>query len=196
MNSQWIKDWPDPERTTEELMLTLDDDVKRLHEMLVDLIDTSPRDEDGNVDADYGFYARQLIRAIFAYVEAVTFSVKVTAAKHCLDSGIELSDGERHLSIDTSFRLEKDGQVKQSPARVELSSNIKFMFSLLERANASPRHFDLQSEWWRYLKESIKVRNRLVHPIVPNDIDVSGDEIVSALKGLEGFTNTILEYRS
>jgi hypothetical protein len=54
------------ERTTSEVVETLGNDINRCN--------------------------RELVRAIFAFIEAVTFSVKIDAAIFCMDSKIELSD--------------------------------------------------------------------------------------------------------
>ena len=66
------------ERTTKDLIEKLGDDVDRSHAALIAVIDEGELDADGAVSADYEFEARQLIRSIFAYIEAVTFSVKVS----------------------------------------------------------------------------------------------------------------------
>jgi len=40
----------------------------------------------------------------------------------------------------------------------------------------------------------LKVRDRLTHPKMPEDIDISGDEIVSVLTAYEGFKEQALNY--
>lgn len=66
----------DNERTTQEVINTLGNDCDRCHDALIASIDNGKVDEHGNADAEYEFHARQLIRAIFAYIEAVTFSMR------------------------------------------------------------------------------------------------------------------------
>lgn len=53
---------------------------------------------------------------------------------------------------------------------------------------------DFSSEWWSSLKKSIKVRDRLMHPRMPNDLDVSDDEVQDTIKAMEGFTKIIYRY--
>jgi hypothetical protein len=69
---------------TGEVIEILGDEVERCHRELVAAIDAGKRTPDGMVEADYEYHARQLIRSIFAYIEAVTFSMKVWAADYCL----------------------------------------------------------------------------------------------------------------
>ncbi len=91
------------ERTTSELIETLGDDIDRCHRELMGSIDDGNVDPNGDVHADYECHARQLIRAIFAFVEAVTFSVKVKAAEYCLNHNRDISDAERFFAADLSI---------------------------------------------------------------------------------------------
>lgn len=182
------------DRTTAELIVTLGDDVDRCHDGLIAAIDAGSVDEAGNVTADYGFYARQLIRVILAYIEGVTFSVKASAAAHCLERGIDILPEERFLAVDVDHILNEKGEVIEQRAMLRLAPNIRFAFGLSEKAYGSGPLFDPSTEWWSCLKTTIKVRDRLMHPKMPEDVDISGDEIVAALKARAGFDNLLVEY--
>ena len=93
------------ERTTKELIQTLGEYFERCYQGLLQSFDEGTTDEDGNLDADYEFHARQLIRAVFAYIEGVTFSVKVTAAVDCMQRSIEISPQERYIAIEVDYEL-------------------------------------------------------------------------------------------
>ena len=184
------------ERTTKELIEALADDVDRCHRLLIAEVDQGSIDDEGNVDADYEFAARQLLRAIFAFIEGVTFSVKVRAASLCLENGIDISDAERAFAVDVDHDLNDKGAVVERPARLRLTDNVRFALTLLARSKGSPEGFDASVEWWSHLRAAIKVRDRLTHPRMPADTDVSGDEIVTALKAYAGFSNHLLGMKS
>lgn len=184
------------DRTTQELIEKLGDDVDRAHAGLVRDIDDGEVHADGGVVADYEYHARQLIRAILAYVEGVTFSVKVSAVTRCLDSGIQVSDHERYLAVEIDSELTDRGEVVERPAKLRLVSNVRFAFRLLERASRGSFHFDPSSSWWASLRSTINVRDRLTHPRLPEDIDVSGEEIVVALRAKAGFDETLGSYEA
>lgn len=184
------------ERTTQELIEKLGDDVDRCHNELIQCIDSGKRESDGTVTADYEYHARQLIRSILAYVEAVTFSVKVSAVTQCLDSGIEVSDHERYLAVEVDSGLTDKGEVIERPAKIRLASNVRFAFRLLERATHGSFRFDPSSDWWASLRKTIAVRDRLTHPRFPQNIDVSGEEIVAALKAKAGFEKVLTDYKA
>jgi hypothetical protein len=184
------------ERTTQELIEKLGDDVDRCHAGLIQCIDAGDTASDGTVTADYEYHARQLIRAILAYVEGVTFSVKVSAVARCLKSGIEVSDHERYLAVEIDGQLDDKGNVVERPARLRLVGNVRFAFRLLEKATRGAFRFNPSSEWWASLRKTIAVRDRLTHPRFPQDIDVSGEEIVGALKAKAGFEEALSSYES
>jgi len=182
------------ERTTSELIETLGSDIDRCHRALIDSIDNGKIDPNGNVHADYEYHARQLIRAIFAFVEAVTFAVKVKAAEYCLYHNRTIADAERFFAVDSEHVLTAKGEVVERPAHIRLTDNIRFAFASQEKALGRAKKFDASTEWWSCLQASIKVRDRLTHPKLPEDVDVSGAEIVTTLKAYEGFKQQVMYY--
>ena len=180
------------ERTTQHLIETLGDDIDRCHASLIDSIDEGDIDAEGSVSADYEHHARHLIRAVIAYIEAVTFSVKVYSIQKCMDSGIEVSDHERYLTVEVAGQLNEKGEIFERPAKIRLAQNVRFAFRLLEKANGQPTKFDPSEKWWSCFKETIRVRDRLTHPRMPADIDVSGAEIISAIEAKNGFSRILI----
>ena len=184
----------DDERSTQELMEELGRDCQRCHAELMAAIDAGHVDSDGNVDADYEFHARQLIRAVFAYIEAVTFSVKAWSAWRCMEEGIDITPQERYFATDTEYEVDDRGEVVEAVAKISLARNIRFAVALNRRAHGVSEPFDASVEWWSCLKEAIRVRDRLTHPKMPQDLDVSGDDIVKVLKARDGFQAEVLRF--
>jgi hypothetical protein len=182
------------EPSTSDLIEVLGDDVYRCHGELLVSIDEGTIDPDGGVYADYEYHARRLVRAIFAFIEAVTFSVKVHAAQYCLEHGRDISPPERFYSVDVEYTLSDKGEVTERAAHIRLADNIRFAFALQEKALGLATKFDASIKWWSCLKASIKVRDRLTHAKLPRDINVSGDEIVAALEAYEGFKQQVTYY--
>src|SRR5260370_2555404 len=120
----------DDEHTTHELIQQLGQDRDRCHAQLLACIDAGEVDEEGSVHADYEFYARQLIRAAFAYIEAATFSVKAWSAGYCMDHGIEITPQERYFATDTEFELNDRGEVVEGAAKISLARNIRFTLAM------------------------------------------------------------------
>lgn len=175
------------ERTTQEVMQTLGEDYDLCHKALVKCIDDGEKVADGNVVADYEFFARQLIRAAFAYIEAVTFSVKAHSAGQCMERGFDISPEERYFATDVEFELNEKGEVVERNARISLARNVRFACMLNERVWLVPKKFDPSVEWWSCFKMAIRIRDRLTHPKLPGDLDVTGDELLTVIKAKRGF---------
>jgi hypothetical protein len=184
------------ERTTKELIEALGEDFNRCYRNILQSFDEGTIDANGLLDADYEFHARQLIRAAFAYIEAVTFSVKITAAADCLEKRVEISAQERSFAADVDYEVNDKGVVVERHARIKLSRNIRFAFALYERAHRIHPQFDASPEWWSHLRQSLKVRDRLMHPRMPEDLDISPKEIVNTIKAKDGFERLLLGYIS
>lgn len=182
------------EATTRELIETLGDDYDRCYRELLKSFDEGEIDSDGNLDADYEFHARQLIRAAFAYIEGVTFSVKATAAAKCMDTGLPISPQERYLAVEVDYDLNDKGEVVERPAQIKLTRNIRFAFALTERANKLRPLFDPSVDWWSSLRESMRVRDRLMHPRMPGDLDVTPNELLTVIKAKNGFVKLLERY--
>jgi hypothetical protein len=183
------------ERTTQEVIEVLGEDCNRCHAELVATIDRGDVSDDGSVEADYEFHARQLIRAIFAYIEALTFSVKAWSAGRCMETGIDITPQERYFATDTEYELSDRGEVVETTAKISLARNIRFALAINRKAHRVEKPFDASVEWWSSLKQAIRVRDRLTHPKMPGDLDVSGDDIINALRAKTGFEKEVLRYR-
>jgi hypothetical protein len=149
---------------------------------------------DGTIHANYEYHARQLIRSIFAFIEAVTFSVKIGAAERCDTRGLGYSEAERLFVAETEFALKDNGEIFERPAHIRLADNIRFAFRLQEKSRGMTDAFNANVKWWACLKSSIKVRDRIMHPKMPEDVDISPDEIINALEAYKGFQAQLAIY--
>lgn len=184
----------DEERTTRELIETLGEDYDRCFREILKSFDDGTIDADGNLDADYEFHARQLVRAVFAYIKGVTFSVKVSAAWKCMQDGVEITPQERYIAAEIEYRINDKGEVVEHRAQITLTRNIRFAVALTEKAHRIPAQFDPSVEWWLCLREAMKVRDRLMHPRRPEDLDISPEELIKAITAKNGFEKLLMRY--
>lgn len=182
------------ERTTAELIETLGDDVDRCFRGMDGSFKRGKKNPDGTINAKYEYHARQLIRAIFAFIEAVTFSMKLHAADQYITSGGELTDAERLFVLETEYYLKENGETGERPARIRLTDNIRFAFALQEKSLDLKEKFNANVDWWASLRLSIRVRDRLTHPKWPEHVDVAPDEVITALKAFNGFKEQAMRY--
>ena len=181
----------DKERTTTELLQTLDSDYRECYSQLLKRLDEGERTEDGTIPAGNGFAERQLIRAAFAYIEGATYVLKIEALFNAEEKGIDLTPQQSHFIFEADFDLNDEGEVTQRPAKISLARNIRFAISIYEQANGLAPHFDPNAEWWSLLRKSIRVRDRLMHPRWPTDLDVAPAETIAMAKAKAGFDEVL-----
>ena len=188
-------------RSTSELMLTLGQDVLTSHAHVIAALDQQEaaakqtRHKQRKAKAAFEFAARQLIRAIFAYIEATMFSARAKAMARGIKKRVSFSESERFFALEIRAKLDNDGKVVERTANINLARNLRYTFAVIERAHRLRRtRFDASAPWWSSLQTSIKVRDRITHPRIPNDVDISTTEVAEALRAYKGFTQLLLSY--
>ena len=112
----------------------------------------------------------------------------------CINNDRDITDAERFFATDIDHILTEKGEIIERPAHIRLSDNIRFAFALQEKALGISDKFDASTEWWSCFKSSVRVRDRLTHPKLPEDIDVSCAEFIDDLKAYEGFKQQVMFY--
>ena len=107
--------------------------------------------------------------------------------------GIPQELSKRRL-FNQKVTFENRGEVIERAAHIRLSDNVRFAFMLQEKALGIDEAFDASVDWWSCLQSSIKVRDRLTHPKLPGDIDITGEEVLTALQAFNGFKDQIMMY--
>ena len=102
-----------------------------------------------------------------------------------------MSPQERCLAVDADFDLNSKGEIRDTKAKIPLSSNIRFAILLKRKANGDSTPFDASVEWWGCLKKAIKVRDRLTHPRFPSDLVLTIDDIVDVINARSGFEEEV-----
>lgn len=181
------------ESTTAKLIEALQEDVDRCFELVKQQLDVATRIE-GGIEADYEFAARQLVRAVFAFFEGMTFSLKMKGLQSCVENGLQVSEADRLMCAETRYELNEKGEIVERTAMLPLSKNLRFALSIYERGTHQRQCFDPSAQWWSSFQKSVLVRNRLTHPRMPDDLDVTPDELIAAMGAHVGFVALLAKY--
>jgi hypothetical protein len=132
---------------------------------------------------------RVLVKSIFSFVEAMSYSMKVFA----LDSSdvSRLTQEEQLLAVEQEYYLDSSGHAKIRRAKLQTLGNVRFAFAILAKAALADFSLDVSNESWQILQRALKVRDRLMHPKGPDDLSVSDDEIRDALRAFIWFEHQI-----
>jgi hypothetical protein len=130
-----------------------------------------------------GSQRRNFVRAVFAAIEGILWSVQadlLDTAEHVL------SEAERHYLKDESVRLDDKGKIEVSKAKTTLAQRVHLVARLVARVHPDCT-VDLKSDGWRDLQNSLKLRDRLTHPKLRSDLDISDAEVDTAFNGYAFF---------
>lgn len=132
---------------------------------------------------------RAFVKAVFSYIEALTFALKDFALHNCGDS---LTPAEQLLAREQSFEVGDDGELEERVAKIRTLSNIRFAFRLAAKVDKVSFRLDVSKSGWQELRRALKVRDRLMHPKRREDLSVSEDEFNDALGAFTWFSSNLV----
>jgi hypothetical protein len=124
---------------------------------------------------------RVLVKSVFSFIEALAFCMKAWALAESTGKTV-LTDAEKALAGEQSHELTERGGPVTRRARLRTLSNLRFSFHVLGKATASSFQLDVSGAGWQHLRDSLVVRDRLMHPKKVADLHVTDEEIRGALQ--------------
>jgi hypothetical protein len=132
-------------------------------------------------------HRRAYVRAAFALVEGVMSGLKGILVDAVPAFGVTLERAEQALLAEEADSLRDDGSGRVAPLFLRAADNLRFTFALGEKVFGEPVPVPYRDRGWAGFKESVKVRNRLVHPKRPSDLTVSDEEMAALNDATEWF---------
>ena len=139
------------------------------------------------------FWRRAYVRSVFAFIEGITYSLKLLAFEDKDEPHVDFSPAELAFLLEEDFDLNDKGEVVSVPAKISFAKNIRFAFRAIARANSVAFELKVSDAGWEALKKAAKVRDRLMHPKTINDLVITNDDIELVLKGSGWFVENFKE---
>lgn len=133
---------------------------------------------------------RQFVRSMFALIEATLWLFKQEALTQHNNGVARFTHSETALLAELVPILDSEGSAHEMPANLRFTSNVRFAFRSHARAYAYLDVLDVSDHRWNLLRQSARVRNRLMHPKGMQSMDVSDDELLEARSALQWFART------
>lgn len=129
---------------------------------------------------------RAISTAVFAYIVGLSFSVKVSSAARLVEKG-KLDRAQFLVAVELTLDL-RDGEIVEKPLRASLEESVKLACRLADMAHGKEGPtLDTSRQWWSDFKKATGVRDRLTHPKLPRDVDISPGEVVLIIRVESGF---------
>jgi hypothetical protein len=144
-------------------------------------------------ESDTDFHRHQFVRAAFAHIEGTVYCMKQYALAHDEASrGAIFSDGERVILREENYYLTEQGALKPRRADVPFLANFRFAYDAVVKALGKSYTLPVGQKGWQDLQESQGIRNRLTHPKVPRDLEVTDAQLKTVRRGYDWFLATRL----
>lgn len=120
---------------------------------------------------------RQAVRSVFAFIDGCHNSVRSHVESQATAYGHLYSLAELAVLREESPYVDDRGNVKVRPLKVPLITSIKALVKLLSKNQDAPHSVDLNHPGFAALAKAIEIRNRVVHPKVASDLDISSEDL-------------------
>jgi hypothetical protein len=134
---------------------------------------------------------RALVRAVFAYIEAMTYALKQVALAEA--DAEAFSEAEDALLCERDYFLADSGKPRERPMNLPLKANVRFAFAMMGRPFGASYQADCSGAGWSRFCAALQIRHRLMHPKAPGDFEVSRAEVDCAWEAFQWFNTTILD---
>ena len=130
---------------------------------------------------------RQLVRAIFALIEASTYYGKREALGVARDKGHKVHVLAEAALLDVGYAVSSKGKIEAQSARIPLANNIKLSLRALATFVAPGFDPPFGDSGWEKLRLAIRIRDRLTHPKSLKDLEVSDEDLATVRAGFNWY---------
>jgi len=128
---------------------------------------------------------RDYVRACFAFVEALCFSMKLLSQQSLNELQLE----DKLLCKEQDFDIDGRGKVAIKKRKISFLSNLRYSFDVFCRSFGIANTCDYADNGFRELQNSVAVRDRLMHPKETQDLFITSGELLSMANGFTWFAS-------
>lgn len=119
---------------------------------------------------------RAFVRAAFSFIEGIVFGMKQFALELAETRKVSFDAGEISFIREEASALTHSGEIQTKPTKITLETNLRFAFRVFAKGGGATYVLDVSGADWQRLRRSIAIRDRLMHPKLVEDVDVSNEE--------------------
>lgn len=120
---------------------------------------------------------RAAFRTVFAAIEGITYLLKDQVLVLFPYRRKYYTDAEVALLREETYQLDMNGKAVIRPRFLPMEENFKFALEMYIRGTPVPLEMNLNSDGWAAFKASLKIRHRVTHPRIPEDMKVSESDL-------------------
>jgi hypothetical protein len=135
------------------------------------------------------FWSRTAIRCLCAHIEATLFTFRTMAEKIGALSNAQFNKEEMEVLTEQRKVIVK-GVETARPKWLQFPDSLKESFRLFAKAVGAEVTIDYGVEGFSNLRKVFDIRNRLMHPKKPFDVQVSAEDLDTADRAIAWFNDT------
>jgi hypothetical protein len=143
-------------------------------------------------DKNSQFWSRMAIRCLCAAIEARLFAFRKMAEQMAPLSNIQFEIGESETLAEERIVCQQGVPAKR-PKFLPFPDAVKESFRLFAKAVGITADVDYGGVGYEALRKTFEVRNRLMHPKTPFDVEVNQMDIATADQGVLWFNVTYVK---
>lgn len=130
---------------------------------------------------------RVFVRSLLAFVEGMTHAIRRYAlAAHEAWPPL-FTEAELAMLREVAYALKDNGEAFEQTKYVPFGPSVRLAIRAFSRSRGYQGQPDYQGQGWQSLRDAALVRNRLMHPRVPEDLAVSDSDLLTVIDGVDWF---------
>lgn len=133
---------------------------------------------------------RGLVRTFIAAVEGLAWMYREHVVEVAETMGL-LSEDERRALSETTYFVGEDGRISEQRRFISTTAMVRLTARIAANCALGDQP-DFGVEGWENLKQTIRLRNRITHPKVETDLDVSVEDVTRARSAFFWFSELMM----
>lgn len=142
-----------------------------------------------NEDQNSQFWSRTSIRCLCAAIEATLFTYRKMAEKMATVFDVSFTHAEIEILTEQRTKVDGNGVQTVKPKWLPFPDSLKESFRLFGKAVGTELTIDYGNVGFSALRQVFEIRNRLMHPKGPFDVEVRAADTVTADKAIKWFND-------
>jgi hypothetical protein len=170
--------------THEELIAKAREIDELFHALMDDVIGVAEIWKQRDDELSYRLY----VRTVFAFVEGIIQVMKSSALVYDeINIPHLLTPEEITLLKEESVQIGNNGRVEIARKRISLLPNFEFAVITYAKVKHREVSLDKSGKGWQYFRDAVKIRDKLTHPHVKQDLAITDHELTTVENAMSFF---------
>lgn len=127
-----------------------------------------------------GIAKRHYVRAVFAWIEAISHLFRHAALSKFEEEELSWDNIPTiHVLKEQAYTVSEKGETRVTQLKAPTASMLLYSLKAFAESQGLPLGFDKGGKNWQSYRAALRIRNRVTHPKIPSDIELSDENIMN-----------------